>query len=79
MELVYALLLGAAAGWIAGQIMKGGGFGVVGNIIVGILGGLLGGIIFGALGLAAYGLIGRLICAVLGAVALLWLLRFVKK
>jgi uncharacterized membrane protein YeaQ/YmgE (transglycosylase-associated protein family) len=73
------LLIGGIAGWIAGLITKGSGFGVAGNIIVGIVGAFLGGLCFGLLGIAAFGLVGRLIFAVLGALLFLWLLSFIKK
>ena len=48
--LVIFLLIGAVAGWLAGVIMKGGGFGVIGNIVVGVIGSLIGGWLFGLLG-----------------------------
>ena len=54
MELVYFLLIGAAAGWIAGQIMKGGGFGVLINIILGIVGAFVGGWLLGELGVFSW-------------------------
>jgi uncharacterized membrane protein YeaQ/YmgE (transglycosylase-associated protein family) len=73
------LIIGAVAGWIAGIISKGSGFGLAGNIIVGIVGAFLGGLCFGLLGIAAYSIIGRLIFAVLGALLFLWLLSFIRK
>jgi uncharacterized membrane protein YeaQ/YmgE (transglycosylase-associated protein family) len=73
------LLIGALAGWLAGIISKGSGFGVAGNIIVGIVGAFLGGLCFGLLGIVAYGLLGRLIFAVLGALLFIWLLGFIRK
>lgn len=73
------LVIGAVAGWLAGTIMKGGGFGLLGNIVVGIVGGILGGFLFGLLGLVAYGLIGSIVTATLGAVVLLYLVRLLKK
>jgi uncharacterized membrane protein YeaQ/YmgE (transglycosylase-associated protein family) len=78
MELIWFLLIGLAAGWLAGQIMKGGSFGLVGNLVVGVIGALLGGFLFRTLGIAAGGLIGSLITAVVGAIVLLALLRVVK-
>ncbi|HME70834.1 MAG TPA: GlsB/YeaQ/YmgE family stress response membrane protein [Myxococcota bacterium] len=60
--------------------MKGGGFGVVGEIVVGVIGALLGGFLFGALGLSAGGgLLGRLIVVTIGAVVLLYVLRLIKR
>ena len=78
-SLIWLLLIGAAAGWLAGQIMKGRGFGLVGNIIVGIIGAWLGGWLFGVVGLSAYGTIGMLITAVVGAVVLLYVVGLIKK
>ena len=80
MNLLIFLAIGAVAGWLAGQMMKGGGFGVVGDIIVGVIGALLGGFLFRTLGMSAGGgLLGSLIVAVIGAVVLLFLLFLIKK
>jgi uncharacterized membrane protein YeaQ/YmgE (transglycosylase-associated protein family) len=73
------LLIGLAAGWLAGQIMKGGGFGLVGDLVVGVIGAMLGGVIFRLLGIAAVGMLGSLIMATLGAVVLIFLLRQIKR
>jgi uncharacterized membrane protein YeaQ/YmgE (transglycosylase-associated protein family) len=78
-ELVWVVLLGMLAGWLAGKLWKGSGFGLLGDFVVGILGSLLGSFIFGLLGLGAYGLLGRLIVAVVGALVLLWLIRLIKR
>ncbi len=77
--LLWVIIIGILAGWIAGKIMRGKGFGLLGDLIVGVIGSLLGSFIFGLLGLGAYGLIGRLVVAVVGAVILLWLIRLIKK
>lgn len=79
MNIVYALLLGALAGWLAGKLTKGSGFGALGNIVIGILGGVLGSVVFGLLGFGAENLLGSLITAVVGAILLLFLLGKVKK
>jgi uncharacterized membrane protein YeaQ/YmgE (transglycosylase-associated protein family) len=79
MGFIWFILIGAAAGWIAGKIMKGRGFGLFGNIIVGIIGGLIGGFLFGLFGLAAAGLIGSLVTAVVGAIVLLWIVGMIRK
>jgi len=80
MEFIWFILIGLAAGWVAGQLMKGSGFGVVGNIVVGVIGALLGGFLFRTLGVSAGGgLLGSLIVATIGAVVLLFLLRLIKK
>jgi uncharacterized membrane protein YeaQ/YmgE (transglycosylase-associated protein family) len=76
---LWFILIGIAAGWLAGQIMKGGGYGLVGDLIVGVIGALLGGWLFGLAGIAAAGLIGQLVVATLGAIVLILLLRLIKK
>jgi uncharacterized membrane protein YeaQ/YmgE (transglycosylase-associated protein family) len=77
--LIIDLVIGGLAGWVAGVISKGSGFGILGNIVVGIVGAILGGLCFGLLGIVAYGFIGKFIFAVLGALLFIWLLRFVRK
>jgi uncharacterized membrane protein YeaQ/YmgE (transglycosylase-associated protein family) len=79
MNLIIFLVIGALAGWLAGVIMKGGGFGVIGNIIVGILGALLGGWVLPKLGITIGGEFGGFITAVIGAVILLFIVRLIKK
>ena len=79
MELVQALVLGALIGWLAGKIMKGRGFGVVGNIVVGILGSMLGHFVFGLIGLQAANTLGRLLVSLAGAVLLIVIVRKLKK
>jgi uncharacterized membrane protein YeaQ/YmgE (transglycosylase-associated protein family) len=71
--------IGAVAGWLAGVIMSGSGFGLLGDIVIGIIGAVIGGFLFGLLGLAAVGLIGQIISATVGAVVLIFILRLVKK
>jgi len=74
------LVIGAIAGWLAGLIVKGYGFGVIGNIIVGIIGSVIGGWLFGAFAVApGTGIIGSIIAATIGAVILLLLLRLVSR
>jgi uncharacterized membrane protein YeaQ/YmgE (transglycosylase-associated protein family) len=80
MHLLWFILIGLVAGWLAGKIMKVKAFGVVGDIVVGIIGALIGGFLFRTLGIYTDGgLIGSLIVAVIGAVILLYLLRLFKK
>ncbi|WP_020537576.1 GlsB/YeaQ/YmgE family stress response membrane protein [Lewinella cohaerens] len=80
MSLLYFIIIGAVAGWLAGQIMKGGGFGLLVNIILGIIGGAVGGWLFGQLGISAGGgLSGSLITATVGAVAVLFVAGLFKK
>jgi len=79
MYIFWFLLIGLAAGWLAGQIMKGGGFGLIGDLVVGVIGALLGGILFDLLGLHAIGLLGNLVMATVGAIVLIALLRVGKR
>ncbi len=80
MEFLWFLLIGLVAGWLAGQIMDGGGFGVLGDLIVGVLGAILGGWLFGFLGIfPGGGLIGSLIVATIGAIIFLAILRAIKR
>jgi uncharacterized membrane protein YeaQ/YmgE (transglycosylase-associated protein family) len=79
-SLIWFLLIGLIAGWLAGQIMRGGGFGLVGDMIVGVIGALLGGWLFGVLGISAGGsLIGAIITAFVGAIILIALLRVIRR
>ncbi len=79
MNLILFLIIGAIAGWLAGMIMKGKGFGVIGNLVTGIVGAFLGRFLFGVIGLSAHGMIGRLIAATAGAVVLVWVVNLIKK
>jgi uncharacterized membrane protein YeaQ/YmgE (transglycosylase-associated protein family) len=79
MSFVWFLLIGLAAGWLAGLIMKQGGAGLLQNLIIGVIGALLGGWLFEVLGISAGGLLGSLVTATIGAVVLIWLLRLIKK
>jgi uncharacterized membrane protein YeaQ/YmgE (transglycosylase-associated protein family) len=77
--LIIFLVIGAIAGWLAGLIMKGGGFGLIGDIIVGVIGSLIGGWLFGVLGISAGGLIGSIVAAVIGAIILIVIIRLIKR
>lgn len=78
--LLLFLLIGLAAGWLAGQFMKGSGFGWVGDLIIGCIGALVGGFLFSQLGISVAGeLLGALITATVGAIVLLYLLRVLKR
>ncbi|HCU26076.1 MAG TPA: GlsB/YeaQ/YmgE family stress response membrane protein [Deltaproteobacteria bacterium] len=79
MHWFWFILIGLVAGWLAGLIMRGHGFGVVGNIIIGICGALIGGFLFRTLGVVAYGTIGSLVTALLGAIILIFLIRLFKR
>lgn len=79
-SLIWFLLIGLIAGWLAGRVMRGGGFGLVGDLVVGVIGALLGGWLFGVLGIhLGGGLIGPLITAFVGAVVLLLILRAIRR
>jgi uncharacterized membrane protein YeaQ/YmgE (transglycosylase-associated protein family) len=78
MHLIWFLLIGLIAGWIAAHIARGRGFGLLGDLVLGVLGAMIGGFLARALGIAAHGLPGRLALAVVGAVVLLLAVRVVK-
>ena len=78
MDFLWFLLIGLAAGWLAGQLVKGGGFGLLGDLIVGVIGAVLGGALFRLLNIAVYGLLGSLVTATVGAVVLILILRKFK-
>ncbi|MGB8494014.1 MAG: GlsB/YeaQ/YmgE family stress response membrane protein [Candidatus Acidiferrum sp.] len=74
------IIVGLIAGWLAGQVMKGGGYGMLVDIILGILGGIVGGWVFGLLGIwPGRGWIGSIIVAFVGAVLLVGITRLLKK
>lgn len=74
------ILVGLIAGWLAGHVMKGGGYGVLVDIILGILGGVVGGWVFGILGIwPGSGIIGAIIVAFVGAVILVGITRLLRK
>lgn len=77
--LIAFLFIGAIAGWLAGTLMKGGGFGLLGNIVVGILGAVIGGWVFGLLGISAGGMLGSIVTATAGAAILLFFVGMIKK
>ncbi len=77
--LISWIVVGLIAGWLAGKVMKGGGYGVVADIVLGILGGFVGGWVFGLLGLHADRFIGSIVVAFVGAVMLVWIVRKIKK
>ena len=79
MGIIYFLVIGLISGWLAGVLTRGGGFGIIGDIIVGILGAIVGGHVLGWFGIYSYGLVGSICTAVVGAVILLWLIRLIKR
>lgn len=80
MGFLYWIIVGLIAGWLAGKVMKGGGYGIVVDVVLGILGGIVGGWVFGAIGLwPGGGIIGSIIVSFVGAVILVWISRILKK
>ena len=80
MNIILFLLIGALAGWIAGELMQGRGFGLLGDILVGIAGALVGGLIFNFLGISTGpSLAGELITSVIGAVVFLFVVGFIRR
>lgn len=74
------ILIGGIAGWLAGLIVRGGGFGIIGDIVVGIIGAVIFGWLFGAAGLSVgSGMIGSIVAAVIGAVILILVMRLVTR
>lgn len=80
MDLLWFLIVGIVAGWLAGVLVKGGGFGLVGDLIVGVIGAVLGGWLFSSMGASAGGgLLGSIVVATIGAVVLLFIVRLLKR
>jgi uncharacterized membrane protein YeaQ/YmgE (transglycosylase-associated protein family) len=79
MHLLWFLLVGLVAGWLAGKITKGSGYGVLGDIVIGVVGAYVGGFLFRLLGISAGGTIGSIIVATIGAVVLVYVVRTIKK
>ncbi|MFK7759674.1 MAG: GlsB/YeaQ/YmgE family stress response membrane protein [Phycisphaerales bacterium] len=79
MNIVFFLLVGVLAGWLAGLIMKGRGFGLIGNLIAGVIGAVLGGYLFEVLGIVWGGTLGAVGTATIGAIVLLAVVSFFKK
>lgn len=73
------ILIGLVAGWAAGKIMKGSGYGVVVDILLGVAGAVVGGLLLGLVGIHGEGTIGTIIVATIGAMFLIWLSRKLKK
>lgn len=78
-SIILFLLIGAVAGWLAGKLMKGGGFGLIVNIIVGVIGGFLGGWLMSLVGIQKAGLLWELITSVIGACVLLFIVSLFSR
>jgi uncharacterized membrane protein YeaQ/YmgE (transglycosylase-associated protein family) len=79
MSLIWFLLIGLVAGWLAGKLTRGKGFGVIGDVVVGVIGAFVGGFLFRLVGLSAHGTIGSIIVATIGAMVLVFVVRTLKK
>lgn len=77
--LLALIIIGLIAGWLAGVIWKGKGFGLVGNLVVGVVGSFLGGMMVRFFGFVPHGTISSIITAVIGALVLLWIINQIKK
>jgi uncharacterized membrane protein YeaQ/YmgE (transglycosylase-associated protein family) len=79
-SLLAFLLVGIVAGWLAGKLVSGGGFGLIGDLVVGVIGAFIGGFLFNSFGVSSGGgLLGSIVVATIGAVVLLMLIRLVKR
>lgn len=79
MDLIWFLVVGLVAGWLAGKLTRGKGFGVIGDVVVGVIGAFVGGFLFRLVGLSAHGTIGSIIVATIGAMVLVFVVRTLKK
>ena len=78
--IIFWLIIGGVAGWLAGSLIKGGGFGLIGDIVVGIIGAIIGGWLAGVLGISiGSGLIASLVTATAGAALLIFILRMIRR
>jgi uncharacterized membrane protein YeaQ/YmgE (transglycosylase-associated protein family) len=77
--LIWWIIVGLVAGWAAGKIMKGSGYGTLMDIALGIVGAVVGGFLLGLVGIHGSGLVGSIVVAIFGAVFLIWLSRRLKK
>src|SRR4029079_3138115 len=78
--MIYAIIVGMIAGWLAGQVMRGGGYGVLMDLVLGLLGGIVGGWVFGSLGVwPSGGILGSVIVSFIGAVILVALTRVCER
>lgn len=77
--MIGTIIIGILAGWLAGKLMRGAGFGIIGDLVLGLIGGVVGGWLFGALNVPGpSGFIGALIVATIGAVVLVWIAHMIR-
>lgn len=79
MHLIWFLFVGLVAGWLAGKLMKGSGYGVIGDIVLGVVGAFVGGFLFRLIGISAYGTIGAIVMATIGAMVLVAVARALRR
>lgn len=79
MDLLWFLIIGVIAGWLAGVLMKGGGYGLIGDLVLGVIGSFVGSWLFGLVGVTAGGFIGKVVSATVGAVLLVFVTRLIKR
>ena len=79
MQFIIWLISGIIAGWLTGQVIKGSGFGLIGNLVIGVLGGIVGGFVAGLFGLAATSWIGNILVAVLGGIILVAIIHALRR
>jgi len=78
-NLIWFLIVGLVAGWLAGRVMRGRGFGLVGNLVIGVLGAIIGGYLFGLVGISIGGIVGQIVIAFVGAIVLIFLLSMLRR
>ena len=79
MNIIYFLLIGLVAGWLAGRFMGTGGYGLLGDLVLGVIGAVVGGFVLGLMGLTSTGMVGQLVTATVGAVLFIAALRVIKR
>lgn len=79
MNIIIWIVSGIIAGWLAGLIVKGSGFGIIGDFIIGLIGGLLGGWVFGFLGVSATNWVGQVLVAAVGGILLVLIIRMIRR
>jgi len=79
MNILWFLLVGLVAGWLAGKVMRGRSYGLVGDLVIGVVGALVGGFLFDLLGISAGGLLGAILTAFVGAIVFIYLLRLLRR
>lgn len=78
-NLLWLILIGLVAGWLTGLLVRGAGYGLIGDIVLGVIGAVVGGWVFDLLGITAYGTLGMIVMAVIGAVLFVGLVRLVRR